>query len=44
MSALLTPMAKKAKDFACSPSRIRAAALFHSSVGSPSVIRKIQGR
>src|SRR5262245_6074713 len=39
-----TPTAKKAKAFACSPARTRSAALFHLSVGSPSLIKKIQGR
>src|SRR5262245_10456796 len=39
-----TPTAKKAKAFACSPARTRSAAWPHLSVGSPSLIKKIQGR
>src|SRR5262245_9873619 len=39
-----TPTAKKAKDLFCSPARTSSAARRQSSVGSPSLIRKIQGR
>src|SRR3954453_12439281 len=39
-----TPTAKKAKDLDSSPCLTIAAALCHSSVGPPSVMRKTQGR
>src|SRR5262245_19105824 len=35
---------QKAKDIVCSPARTSSAARRQSSVGSPSLIRKIQGR
>jgi hypothetical protein len=44
MLAPSTPTAKKAKALAASPSFTCFAAAFHSSVGAPSVTRKIHGR
>src|SRR5262245_57449792 len=39
-----TPTAKKAKALVCSPARTSSAERRQSSVGSPSLIRKIHGR